>query len=262
MAGYIHVQEFNLRNHQFDQKSLKSRASKTASKPILAQQTLTIDTASEPRIPLPFGFSLRTLANGTRIPVEVLLVLGWLSGDERARAVRDRWMALPRRAKLCIDVEDLCRAASIDGGQFFGLVVATAFKLGMDVSVFVSGVLAMTAHSIGCVKQSRKSGAAGFQRLKFAAPARTWALPTVGCDEMAAFRKKWKLSARQFSELFGTGIRGVQWWESHKHTPAPRYRWVLELFRRYVGRNGVSAFRRRFVRQPPRYRKPGRPVSA
>src|SRR5262249_25096424 len=143
----------------------------------------------------------------------------------------------------------------------------TAFDLGMDVAPFISGVERMTTRIVECAnramgKDSGRSNqygesatvSTGFGR-------RTRLLSAEGCcDAMAAFREEWTLSERQFSKVLGCGLRSVKRWEGRRCTPQLHQRWVLELLRRYVIRNGMSALRR-LVGQPPRYGKAGRPAN-
>jgi hypothetical protein len=160
-----------------------------------------------PPIPLPCNFSLRHLANTIPGGVETMILFAWLSDDDRARTVRDRWNSLPRRAKHSVEVEDLCRAVGIDAGHFFGIVAARAFKLGMDTSVFIGGVLPITTQVVGSVNRviTGKGTGRSKQFWKSATvSADTAAEPNKGvgrrtqllsakgcCDGMAAFREKW-----------------------------------------------------------------------
>jgi DNA-binding transcriptional regulator YiaG len=208
------------------------------------------------QIPLPCGFSLRVLADSIPGGLEVMLALGWLSGDAQARAVRDRWQSLPRQAKRGIGVEDVCRAVGIDVGEYFGIVAATAFDLGMDVSTFIGCVERMNARVVGCAQRVITGARQSKPLFGALRPEKIG----VECDAMAAFRRKWKLSEQQFSRVLGCGLRSVKRWESGECTPQLHQRWVLELLRRYASRNGIAAFRRRFVGESPRYQKSGRPI--
>ena len=174
-----------------------------------------------------------------------MLALGWLSGNAQARAVRDRWHSLPRQAKRGIEVEDLCRAVGIDVGQYFGIVAATAFDLGMDLAPFISGVERMTTRLAACVNQvmGRDSGQSKqYRESATVSPGFARLLSAEGCrDAMAGFREKWTLSQQQFSKVLGCGLRSVKRWEGRQCNPQPHQRWILELLRRYVSRKGVSA---------------------
>jgi DNA-binding transcriptional regulator YiaG len=79
------------------------------------------------------------------------------------------------------------------------------------------------------------------------------------CDKMAAFRRKVALSQGQFAQLFTTSGRTVRHWEGHKFTPTPHQLWFLGILVRYAKQNGITAFQHRFVGEPPRYAKRGRP---
>lgn len=57
-----------------------------------------------------------------------------------------------------------------------------------------------------------------------------------------------------------TSIRTVRRWENGEYKPDAREQMFLRAFSSYVRANGLTAFRRRFVRQAPRYGKVGRPA--
>jgi DNA-binding transcriptional regulator YiaG len=276
--------QVSLTDHAFDRKPSKSQMRKSELNPTCAPTQTALqmnadEAALPPPIPVPCNFSLRHLADSIPGGLETIIVLAWLSDDDRARAVRDCWNSLSRRVKHNVEVEDLCRAVGIDAGHFFGIVAATAFRLGMDISVFIGGVLRMTTQVVESVNRviTGKGTGRSKQFWKSATvSADTAAEPNKGvvgrrtqvqreercCDGMAAFREKWGLSQRQFAALFATDIRSVRRWEHGQLSPSPRQRWCLWLLVQYVNRNGLRAFQRRLVRQSPRYRKPGRPVSA
>jgi len=81
------------------------------------------------------------------------------------------------------------------------------------------------------------------------------------CDNMARLRKECGLSQAQFSRLFMTHPRTVRRWEAHESLPPRRQQWFLWLFLDYADRCGVPALRDRFVRQPQRFGKAGRPTT-
>jgi hypothetical protein len=141
------------------------------------------------RFPVPAAFSLRVQAKRFPGGLVGMLTLGWLSGDDRARAVRDYWNSIPRKARGEIAVEELCQAAGIEPGELLGIVVRTAYDLDLDVSGFIVGIMG---------KRSRTSKRVGGTRT---------------CDEMAALRKKLGLAARQFSKMLGVSLRSVQGWD-------------------------------------------------
>jgi DNA-binding transcriptional regulator YiaG len=191
-----------------------------------------------------------------------MLTLGWLSGDPKAGAVRKRWCSLPREVRNRVEVEDLCQAVGIDPGEFFGLVATTAYRLGMDVSEFIGGAMRMFDHSIEFVQQVASGGAGRTMRFPRSAPKSNQRnhRGSRACHEMAAFRKKLRLAARQFAKIFGVGLRIVQAWEAGECNPAPPQQCVLELLRRYVKQNGAKVFREHFVKEPARYGRCGRPA--
>jgi DNA-binding transcriptional regulator YiaG len=188
-----------------------------------------------------------------------MLTLGWLSGNTKARAVRECWCSLPRTVRNSVEVEDLCQAAAIDPGELFGLVVATAYGLGMDVSEFIGGAMRMFDHSIEFVQQVASGGAGRTMRFPKIANQLTGRRSRT-CHEMATFRRKLGLGARQFAKIFGVGLRIVQAWEAGEYNPAPQQQCVLELLRRYVKQNGAKIFREHFVKESARYGKRGRPA--
>jgi DNA-binding transcriptional regulator YiaG len=79
-------------------------------------------------------------------------------------------------------------------------------------------------------------------------------------DEAAALRRGSRLSQSQFASLFMTGARTVRQWEAGLSALTTHQQWFLKLFVRYIERNGVREFRRRFIREVPRYGKAGRPA--
>jgi len=54
-----------------------------------------------------------------------------------------------------------------------------------------------------------------------------------------------------------TTVRTVKRWEAHECKPTQRQRQFLGTLAEYVQTNGLSAFMDRFVREEPRYHKPG-----
>jgi DNA-binding transcriptional regulator YiaG len=245
----------------------------------------------------PCGFSFRHVANSIPGGLETIIVLAWLSSHPQVRAIAGSWSSLPRKAKQGVELEELCLAAGIDAGSFFGSIVATAFELEMDISGFIGGALQMSVQATRFVEHVRTRKRARLRK-QFFKSAAFWAgvapVPEpvkislagvlsgrsrgsnrrisrgrqvvsgegrTGCDEMAAIRRKWKLSLRQFAELFLTSARTVRRWEGREFNPTPHQHWCLSILVRYAEQKGITAFRRRFVQQPGRYSKPGRPPS-
>jgi len=85
-------------------------------------------------------------------------------------------------------------------------------------------------------------------------------LPPQTCRAyIAALRKRWGLSQSQLARLLMTNRREIRRWEGGEDVPEPHQQWFLQLFVEYVRTNGLRAFRRRFMREAPRYGKVGRP---
>ena len=77
------------------------------------------------------------------------------------------------------------------------------------------------------------------------------------CDRVTQLRCEWKLSQLQLARLLNTTVRSVKRWEAHRCKPTERQRQLLGSLLEYVKTNGLTAFMGRFVREEPRYRKPG-----
>ena len=224
-----------------------------------------------------------------------MVTLASVSRDDRVRAVADRWTSLSRKSKQTVEFEQLCRVVGIDGGQFFGAITATAFELGMDVSGFIGGLESWIVQ-VPTFQQHATAAKDTAMREQFFKAAAFWASTASGpvcepvslaralgrrgtskrierghrvlsregcrsCDKMAAFRRKVSLSLRQFARLFLTSMDTVRRWEGRRFTPTPHQEWFLGVLVRYVNEKGITVFRQRFVQQPGRYGKPGRPPS-
>jgi len=74
--------------------------------------------------------------------VENTIDLARLSENEEVQEVACRWYALPRKDRKNTSLDELCKAAGVDPGKFLGVVVATAYELGIDVG----GVMAAIAN--------------------------------------------------------------------------------------------------------------------
>jgi DNA-binding transcriptional regulator YiaG len=239
-------------------------------------------------------FPLRHVAESLPGEVETMVTLASLSRDDRVRAVADLWTSLSRKAKQTVEFEQLCRVIGIDGGHFVSAITAIAFELGMDVSRFIGSLECWTVQVP--TSQQRAMAAKGYaMREQFFKAAAFWAGTTSGlvcepvslaiafgrrgvskridrghrvlslegrrsCDKMAAFRRKVSLSQRQFARLFVAAARTVQRWEAREFSPSPHQEWLLGVLVRYVNEKGITAFQERFVQQPPRFQKRGRPV--
>ena len=128
---------------------------------------------SGPTAPLS-GFPLRHVADNIPGGLETIIVLAWLSSDPQVRAIAGRWSSLPRKAKQGVELEELCLAAGIDAGSFFGSVAVTAFELGMDVSGFIYGALQMSVQTTRFVDRVKTKKRAGL-RAQFFKSAAFWA---------------------------------------------------------------------------------------
>jgi DNA-binding transcriptional regulator YiaG len=218
--------------------------------------------------------------------VQTAIMLGWWSGDAGARAVVGRWASLSRTAKRKVELEEICRAVGVDAGQFVSAIVKTAIDLEIDVSGLISVLDQATFVDPATIAKSAVQRQQFWRFVAFSngvAPVleeislarvmgRRGPSARIGrgqsvrsaearrsCREMATARGKWKLSSRQFATLFFTSAPTIRRWENRQFTPTPHQQWLLGLLVRYAERNGMAAFRQRFVGQAPRYRKPGRP---
>jgi DNA-binding transcriptional regulator YiaG len=77
------------------------------------------------------------------------------------------------------------------------------------------------------------------------------------CEEVKQLRRQLGISQAQLARLCNASLRSVKRWEAHQGKPLARTRTLLERFRRYVEANGLRAFHQRYLRDEPRYHKPG-----
>ena len=204
----------------------------TTSSKLPLMPSLVMTTMAGIQFPVPYAFSLRGLAERLPGGVTGMLTLAWLSGDSRARAVRNYWNFIPRETRGEIAVEELCQRAGIEPGELVGLVTRTAYNLGMDVTGVVIGVRLRAPNGTG---------------------------RTLTSVDMARLRRRLGLAARQFAQVLGVGLRTVQGWDAGVCDPHREHRVVVELVTRYVHHFGVETFRERCVGEGPRFAKPGRP---
>jgi DNA-binding transcriptional regulator YiaG len=224
----------------------------TTSSKLPLMPSLVMTTMAGIQFPVPAAFSLRALA--VRFPGEVtgMLALGWLSGDARARAVRDRWISIPREMRNSIEPEQLCQAAGIEPGQLVQLIVNAGYDLQLlDPASFMAHIMGMFARVMA--SSSRNLPSAGQMIRLHNRQVRRWK-----CRDMACLRKKLGLAARQFAQVFGVSLRTVQAWDGGECDPQYNQQVVVALVTRYVHRYGLKTFRQRFVEGPARYGKPGR----
>jgi DNA-binding transcriptional regulator YiaG len=102
----------------------------------------------------------------------------------------------------------------LEPGELVGIVVRTAYDLGMDVASAIMGI-----------KRLRAPNGDG---------------RTLTCADMARLRTRLGLAARQFAQIFGVELRTVQWCDAGECDPHPEQRDVVELVTRYVRHFGVE----------------------
>ena len=213
------------------------------------------------------------------------MALAWLSSDKPARAVANAWRALAIETKRRTTVEDLCGSADITVTEFFrsvywtGLELNALFRRPRDLPIFMLGLLKRDGSDPGVsleINMSRASVKSAFEaKLMLGESLELFLAPrkyrrrlnhllalwkAQACDYVVIMRRRWQLSQAQFAGLFMTDVRVVKRWEAHQAQPTIRHQWFLQLFALYVKEHGLGTFRRRFVRQRPRYAKRGRPT--
>jgi DNA-binding transcriptional regulator YiaG len=210
----------------------------------------------------------RRLAAAARLlpgRIRTMIHLAWLSGDPRVRTVARAWHSLSAVAKVETHIEELCRAAGISDGDFVGCVAGTAWEVGIGVAALCTGSPGHAVSLTSAIGNALMTGQPvevflsqnKWNRLRDRLRA-AWASRT--SDEAAALRRRSRLSQSQFASLFMTSVRTVRRWEAGLSALTTHQQFFLRLFVMYIERNGVREFRRRFVREAPRYRKAGRPA--
>jgi DNA-binding transcriptional regulator YiaG len=199
--------------------------------------------------------------------LETVIVLAWLSEDERVREVAAVWSSLTAAEKLRVEIEVLCLAVGVEPADFIRAVAAIAEELKIkfslrpecgDVRPYTQQAVEydlLSRPTLGPIPTSvyirddvpRRQN----KRISLAERVRS-AEDHEACDAFAANRRDWRLSKTEFANLFQTTRRSVGRWEDHLYGPTPHQQWLLERFLEYVMTNGRRAFRRRFVRQTPR----------
>jgi DNA-binding transcriptional regulator YiaG len=199
--------------------------------------------------------------------LETVIVLAWLSEDERVREVAAVWSTLTTAEKQRVEIEVLCLAVGVEPADFMRGVSSTAWGLGIkiplrpefgDVRPYIQQAVEYDLRSrptLGPIPTSvyiredvpRRQN----KRISLAERVRS-AEDHAACDTFAAIRREWRLSKRQFGDLFFTTRRTVSRWEDHLYGPTSHQQWLMERFLAYMKTNGRRAFRRRFVRQTPR----------
>jgi DNA-binding transcriptional regulator YiaG len=194
-----------------------------------------------------------------------MMHLAWLSSDPRVRTVAGTWHSLAAVARGDTRIEESCSAAGISAADFIGGVVGTGWELGMDISAFLAESVARAVSLRSAIGHALMMGqpvevwlsATDWNRTRDRLLA-AWSQRASG--EASALRRRLRLSQAQFAHLFMTGVRTVRRWEARLSALTRHQQFFLQLFVRYVERNGVREFRRRFVREAPRHGKAGRPV--
>ena len=243
-------------------------------------------TREAPICPLLRFYAQRHLRGG----LETLVVLAGLSRDQGTRAVAKRWCALARKEKESVEVEEICQAAGVEYGTFFREIACTGWEVGIIVPLAfpigeMTAFIAEAMRSVRVREQYWKAVALMHRAEPTLAPLEIPAATLTHdlrshrgssrrlcrgqrvysededqiCNRFAESRRLWLLSQTQFADLFLTTKRSIRRWEEHRFCPAPTQQWFLELFTKYIQKNGRRAFLRRFVREGGRYRSPGRP---
>lgn len=194
-----------------------------------------------------------------------MMHLALLSSDPRVRAVAVAWHSLSPVARVETAMEELCRAAGISDADFIGGVIGTAWELGMDTAAFLTDRFGYSVSLRSAMGRALMTGQPVRVLVSRTACNRcrnrlltSWARRAG--DESAALRRRLRLSQSQFAGLFMTNVRTVRRWEAGLSALTTHQQWFLRLFVTYIERDGVRAFRRRFVRETPRYSRPGRPA--
>jgi hypothetical protein len=196
-----------------------------------------------------------------------MMHLARLSSNPRVRAVAEAWQSLTAVGRIECHLDELCRGAGIGHADYIGQVDATADELGIQRCITLNG-------EPGDAFPLRIALGEALMKGHHPLPLLTW--PPTEWDrcrdrllaewtrkanrEAAALRRRSRLSQAQFASLFMTSVRTVRRWEARLSALTTRQRFFLRLFVMYIERNGVPEFRRRFVREAPRYGKAGRPT--
>jgi DNA-binding transcriptional regulator YiaG len=205
--------------------------------------------------------------------LETLVFLAWVSKGQRVREVATSWSRLTHAEKLRVEIERLCLETGVEPVDFISGVAETAWELGVefslkfdlgDVRTYVRQVEydLLSGPTLGPIPASWYAWGDGHQRRskRITCGKRARSMQDhAACNTFAAIRRQWRLSLAQFANLFMTSIRTARRWEIHLSTPTPNQQWFMERFVEFVKTNGRRTFLRRFVRQAPRFQRPGRP---
>jgi DNA-binding transcriptional regulator YiaG len=204
-------------------------------------------------------FLLKSVAGRLPGGVETMMFLAWLSEDPGTRAVAKRWVALARKQKEDIEIEEICRAAGLEYGIFFSEIASTGFELGIIVPLAfpigaVTGFIGEAIRSVRVREEYWKAVALMDPAEPAVAPLERPAVTLnhdqrshrgasrrlcqgervhsaddyETCSRFAETRQRWRLSQAQFAELFMTTRRTIRRWEEHQFCPAPTQDWFLE----------------------------------
>jgi hypothetical protein len=179
------------------------------------------------------------LPDGTR----TLMYLAWLSRDLRVRELAERWRAHVVNDYLLFDRP--CAACGITTAEFMAEVTATAWELDPALGQALVTLTDVLRQPLG----RREFPTMKVELLSDGRP----------CARAVALRCRLRLSQAQFADLLMTTTRTVKFWEAHAVKPSGRCQCWLALLARYAAEHGVDALRQRFVGEPARYGKAGRP---
>jgi hypothetical protein len=112
--------------------------------------------STAPPIPCSLKYPASFLPGG----VKTFVHLAWLSSDERARDVARRWRELTPAERDETDLESLCDQAGIRGDSLLGIVLGTAFELGIDIAPVIGGISSMPHVLLGVFHRASQSGPA------------------------------------------------------------------------------------------------------
>ena len=178
-----------------------------------------------------------------RSGLETLIVLAWLSEEERVREVAARWSWLTQSEKWKVGIKTLCLVVRVEPVDFIRAVAGTAWELGIefplqfgidDVRSYVQQVeyelwlgpalapIPTVLYAFGEEHRRRN------RRVICGEPVRTNE-DHAACDTFAAIREEWRLSQAQFANLLMTSERTVRRWEDHMYAPTPNQRWLMDL---------------------------------
>jgi DNA-binding transcriptional regulator YiaG len=195
--------------------------------------------------------------------VHTMMHLAWLSSDARVRDVALRWRA-HSEDEDCLLIERLCVDCGIHAGDFVAAVANTAWDLDPGlVDALLGGIEGAYWRFEDSLNRLLDRVPTDRNPTEMPLCREQWIYVRrldEPCDQVVELRRRWRLSQTQLAFLLMVSGRSVELWESRKVRPGKRQWCFLMLLERYAEAHGISALRRRFVRQPPRYAKRGRPT--